>query len=130
MTDPFVAVTVAEAFMQFSQATVSAVGRAPRGGIPHPPPRSVVHSFQLRVYEQGTRARLIEAEGELRALRRERDDALRDLDACKDQTRACVAEVDRWKTEARPCPRLTLASCTDTLTLHLLVNHGRCSLLL
>ncbi|KAI0252343.1 hypothetical protein BJV78DRAFT_1201980, partial [Lactifluus subvellereus] len=33
----------------------------------------------------------------LRALRHERDDALRDLNASKDQTRVWVAEVDKWK---------------------------------
>ena len=100
MPDPFVAVTVAEAFMQFSQATVSAVSALPRFP-PSFPAFGVVHSFQLRAYEQGTRARLVEAESELRALRHERDDALRDLNACKEQTRTCAAEVDRWKAEAR-----------------------------
>ncbi|KAI9443161.1 hypothetical protein H4582DRAFT_1922820 [Lactarius indigo] len=76
MSDPSVA--VAEAFKQFSQATVSA----------------------LRVYEQGTRARLSQAEDDLRALRRERDDALRDLNASREQTQVWVAEVDKWKSEA------------------------------
>jgi hypothetical protein len=57
---------------------------------------------QLGAYQQGTRARLIQADDDLRALRRERDDALRDLNASKDQTRIWVAEVDKWKSEARP----------------------------
>jgi hypothetical protein len=73
MSDP--SVLVAEAFKQFSQATVSA----------------------LRAYEQGTRARLGQVEDDLRVLRRERDDALRDL---KEQTQVWVAEVDKWKSEA------------------------------
>ena len=98
MTDHLVAVAVADAFMQFSQATVSAV-RAPDSHPLHP--RSVVHSFQLRAYEQGSRARLIEAEDDVRSLRHERDDALRDLNICKEQTRTWIAEVDRWKAEAR-----------------------------
>ncbi|KAH9049973.1 hypothetical protein EDB84DRAFT_1555914 [Lactarius hengduanensis] len=76
MSDPSVA--VAEAFKQFSQATVSA----------------------LRAYEQGTRARLSQAEDDLRALRRERDDALRDFNASREQARVWVAEVDKWKSEA------------------------------
>ncbi|KAI0252397.1 hypothetical protein BJV78DRAFT_352943 [Lactifluus subvellereus] len=75
MSDPSIA--IAEAFKQFSQATVSA----------------------LRAYEQGTRARLNQADDDLRALRRERDDAFRDLNANKDQTRVWVAEVDKWKSE-------------------------------
>lgn len=86
--------------MQFSQATVSAVGRARPASLTSSS-RSVVHSFQLRAYEQGTRSRLIEAENELRSLRHERDNALRDLNACKDQTRTWAAEVDRRKAEAR-----------------------------
>lgn len=76
MSDPSVA--VAEAFKQFSQATVSA----------------------LRAYEQGTRARLSQAEDDLRALRRERDDALRDFNASREQAQVWVAEVDKWKSEA------------------------------
>jgi len=68
--------------------------------------RSVVHSFQLHAYEQGTRARLIEAEDELRTLRHERDDALQDLNACKDQTCMWVPKADRWEAKAHPCPRL------------------------
>lgn len=105
-------VTVAEAFKQFSQVTVSAV----RSGIPYlrAPYLRVIHchhrhcSFhsQLRAYEHGTRARLNQAEDDLRVLRHERDDSLRDLNACKEQTRAWVADVNRWKAEARPahCP--------------------------
>ncbi|KAN0139816.1 hypothetical protein V8E53_002478 [Lactarius tabidus] len=73
MSDP--SVLVAEAFKQFSQATVSA----------------------LRAYEQGTRARLSQVEDDLRVLRRERDDALVDL---KEQTQVWVSEVDKWKSEA------------------------------
>lgn len=94
MSDP--SVTIADAFKQFSQATVSAVSRPG-----FTPPRSVVQSLQLRAYEQGTRVRLHQAEDDLRALRHERDDALRDFNACKEETRAWVAEVDRWKAEAR-----------------------------
>jgi hypothetical protein len=45
------------------------------------------HSFQLRAYEQGTRIRSTQADDDLHALRRERDDALRDLNASKDQSR-------------------------------------------
>lgn len=101
--------------MQFSQATVSAVSVLPRPDFPPSfPAFGVVHSFQLRAYEQGTRARLVEAESELRALRHERDDALRDLNACKEQTRTCAAEVDRWKAEARH---------PTSLHLHSLRNH-------
>lgn len=37
-------------------------------------------------------------------LRRERDDSFRDLNACKEQSRAWLAEVTRWKAEARPRP--------------------------
>ena len=48
------------------------------------------------------RARLNQTHDDLRALRRERDDALRDLNASKDQTRVWVAEVDKCKSEARP----------------------------
>jgi hypothetical protein len=76
MSDP--SVTVAEAFKQFSQVTVSA----------------------LRAYEHGTRARLTQAEDDLRVLRHERDDSFRDLNACKEQSRAWIAEVNRWKAEA------------------------------
>jgi hypothetical protein len=57
---------------------------------------------QLGAYQQGTRARLVQADDDLRALRRERDDALRDLNASKDQARIWVAEVDKWRSEARP----------------------------
>ena len=87
--------------------------------------RSVVHSFQLRAYEQGTRARLIEAEDELRALRHERDDALRDLNACKDQTRTWVSEADRWKAEARPWSTSRLAHRAHVLTLHIFSRNSR-----
>jgi hypothetical protein len=101
MSDP--SITVAEAFKQFSQVTVSAVG-----------PGSILPAFsssfirlsiiisQLRAYEHGTRARLTQAEDDLRVLRRERDDSFRDLNACKEQSRAWLAEVNRWKAEARP----------------------------
>ncbi|KAF8501045.1 hypothetical protein F5888DRAFT_1632839 [Russula emetica] len=78
MSDP--SIIVAEAFKQFSQVTVSA----------------------LRAYEHGTRARLTQAEDDLRVLRHERDDSLRDLNACKEQSRAWLTEVNRWKAEARP----------------------------
>lgn len=37
----------------------------------------------------------------MRSLRHERDDAFRDLNICKEQTRTWIAEVDRWKAEAR-----------------------------
>jgi hypothetical protein len=100
MSDPSIA--IAEAFKQFSQATVSAVRRNSTFLT-----RSLVHSFQLRAYEQGTRARLHQVDDDLRALRRERDDALRDLNASKDQTRVWVAEVDKWKSEARPLPYIS-----------------------
>ncbi len=63
------------------------------------PLRSIIHSFQLRAYEQGTRARLSQTEDDLRALRRERDDALRDLNANREQAQVWVAEVDKWKSE-------------------------------
>ena len=63
------------------------------------PRRSIIHSFQLRAYEQGTRARLSQVEDDLRSLRRERDDALRDLNASREQTQVWVAEVDKWKSE-------------------------------
>jgi hypothetical protein len=95
MSDPSIAVS--EAFKQFSQVTVSAVG-----------PGSILPAFssscklQLRAYEHGTRARLTQAEDDLRVLRHERDDSFRDLNACKEQSRAWIAEVDRWKAEARP----------------------------
>ena len=59
---------------------------------------SMIHSFQLRAYEQGTRARLSQVEDDLRVLRRERDDALRDL---TEQTQVWVAEVEKWKSEVR-----------------------------
>ncbi|KAI0304471.1 hypothetical protein B0F90DRAFT_1815794 [Multifurca ochricompacta] len=75
MSEPSIA--IAEAFKQFSQATVSA----------------------FRAYEQGTRARLNQVEDDLHALRRERDDALTDLNANKEQTRVWLAEVDKWKAE-------------------------------
>jgi hypothetical protein len=75
--------------------------------IPH---NSPVHSFQLRTYEQGTRAKLNQADDDLCALRRERDDPLRDLNASKGQTRVWVAEVDMWKSEARPLSCITLRS--------------------
>ena len=58
----------------------------------------MIHSFQLRAYEQGTRARLSQVEDDLRVLRRERDDALRDL---TEQTQVWVAEVEKWKSEVR-----------------------------
>ncbi|KAH8989675.1 hypothetical protein EDB86DRAFT_2942588 [Lactarius hatsudake] len=64
MSDPSVA--VAEAFKQFSQATVSA----------------------LRAYEQGTRARLSQAEDDLH------------FNASREQAQVWVAEVDKWKSEA------------------------------
>ena len=67
------------------------------------PFNSNVH-FQLRAYEHRTRARLNQAEDNLRVLRHERDDSLRDLSAFKDQNRAWVADVNRWKAEARVCP--------------------------
>ena len=95
MSDP--SIIVAEAFKQFSQVTVSAVGP---GCILQ---RSILQpSFQLRAYEHGTRARLTQAEDDLRVLRHERDDSMRDLNACKEQSRAWLAEVNRWKAEARP----------------------------
>lgn len=76
MSDP--SITVAEAFKQFSQVTVSA----------------------LRAYEHGTRARLTQTEDDLRVLRHERDDSIRDLNACREQSRVWLAEVNRWKAEA------------------------------
>ncbi|KAI0252173.1 hypothetical protein BJV78DRAFT_1361097, partial [Lactifluus subvellereus] len=48
----------------------------------------------------GARARVNQTDDGLRALRRGRDDALRDLNGSKDQTRVWVAEVDKWKSEA------------------------------
>jgi hypothetical protein len=69
---------------------------------PLPPPFRSFNSFQLRAYEHGTRGRLNQAEDDLRTLRHERDEALRDFNACKEQTRAWATEVDRWKAEARP----------------------------
>jgi hypothetical protein len=59
--------------------------------------------FQHRAYEQGTRAsaRLNQTQDDLHALRCGRDDALRDLNASKDQIRVCVAELDKWTSEAR-----------------------------
>ncbi|KAI0252326.1 hypothetical protein BJV78DRAFT_1281686 [Lactifluus subvellereus] len=86
MSDPSIA--MAEAFKQLSRATVSA----------------------LRTYEQGTRARLNQIEDDLRVLRRERGDALRDLNASKGQTRVWVAEADKWKPEARPPSCISLRS--------------------
>ncbi len=80
------------------------------------PLRSIIHSFQLRAYEQGTRARLSQAEDDLRALRRERDDALRDLNASREQTQVWVAEVDKWKSEVRGLASL--------YTLHRLCLHS------
>jgi hypothetical protein len=68
MSDP----SIAEAFKQFSQATLCS---APEY-LPH---NSPAHSFQLRAYKQGTPARLNQICDDLLALRRERDDALRDL---------------------------------------------------
>jgi hypothetical protein len=98
MSDLSIAIT--DAFNQFSQATVSAV----RHNYSILLTSFLAHSShsQLGAYQQGTRARLIQADDDLRALRRERDDALRDLNASKDQTRSWVAEVDKWKSEARP----------------------------
>ena len=105
MSDP--SITVAEAFKQFSQVTVSAVGRpgspALRWRCCAKPPLSLsLSNFQLRAYEHGTRARLTQAEDDLRVLRHERDDSIRDLNACKEQSRVWLAEVNRWKAEARP----------------------------
>ena len=44
-------------------------------------------------------------------LRHERDDSLRDLNAFKEQNRAWVADVNRWKAEARVPPALPCAIC-------------------
>ena len=104
MSDP--PVTVAEAFKQFSQVTVAAVRRD--CDFRPPPP---THSLQLRAYEHGTRARLNQAEDDLRVLRHERDDSLRDLNAFKEQNRAWVVDVNRWKAEARVPPALPCAIC-------------------
>ena len=46
--------------------------------------------IQLRAYEQGMCARLNQTDDDLRALRCERHDALRDLNASKDQTQVWV----------------------------------------
>jgi hypothetical protein len=73
MSDPSIAMT--EAVKQFSQSTVEYL-----------PYNSPVHSFQLRAYERGMRARSNQPHDDLRALRREHDDALRDLNTSKDQT--------------------------------------------
>lgn len=70
---------------------------------------SLTRSLQLRAYEHGTRARLNQAEDDLRVLRHERDDSLRDLNAFKEQNRAWVADVNRWKAEARVPPALPCA---------------------
>ena len=56
----------------------------------HSPYDTLIHSFQLRAYELGTRARVNQTDDDLRALRRERDDALTDPNARKDQTRVWV----------------------------------------
>jgi hypothetical protein len=50
-----------------------------------------------------------------RALRRERDNALRGLNASKDKTRVWVAEVDKWKSEARPLSCISLRSALTIL---------------
>ncbi|KAI0248261.1 hypothetical protein BJV78DRAFT_1238365 [Lactifluus subvellereus] len=80
MPDPSIA--IAEAFNQFSQATVSAVCR---------------NTPRLRTRNV---CKIKSTEDDLRSLQRERDDALGDLNASKDQTRVWVAEVDKWKSEA------------------------------
>ena len=51
---------------------------------------SPFYSFQLRAYEQGMCARLNQTDFDLRALRCERHDALRGLNASKDQTQVWV----------------------------------------
>jgi hypothetical protein len=110
MSDP--SITVAEAFKQFSQVTVSAVGPGyhlppfSSSFIQPPPPPPPFTIFQLRAYEHGTRARLTQTEDDLRVLRHERDDSIRDLNACREQSRVWVAEVNRWKAEARLSPLL------------------------
>lgn len=100
MSDPSIA--IAEAFKQFSQVTVSAVGGS---GFPSILRCSLTFGLlvcsQLRAYEHGTRARLTQAEDDLRVLRRERDDSIRDLNACKEQSRAWLVDVNRCKAEAR-----------------------------
>ena len=101
MSDPSIA--IAEAFKHFSQATVSAVWRNTFHNSP-------VHSFQLHAYEQGTRARLNQTHDDIRALQREGDDALRDLNASKGQIRVWVEEADKCKSEARPLSCISLHS--------------------
>ena len=61
------------------------------------PYTSPVHSFQLHAYEQGTHAGLNQIHDDLRALRRECDDALRDL-----KTKP-VSGVQRWTSESQRC---------------------------
>ncbi|KAI9465551.1 hypothetical protein BJY52DRAFT_1383145 [Lactarius psammicola] len=94
MSDPSVA--VAEAFKQFSQATVSAVGR----DITFLSDPSLFTHFSFALTNKGRVRGSVKAEDDLRALRRERDDALRDLNASKEQTQVWVTEVDKWKSEA------------------------------
>ena len=104
MSDP--SIIVAEAFKQFSQVAVSAVGPVLlSGGFPFQFSQFnsyYTHFFQLRAYEHGTRARLTQAEDDLRVLRHERDDSIRDLNTCKERSRAWFAEINTWKAEARP----------------------------
>jgi len=52
----------------------------------------------------------------VRSLRHERDDALRDLNICKEQTRTWIAEVDRWKAEARNYSTGSLHALTSFLS--------------
>ncbi|KAI0317772.1 hypothetical protein OF83DRAFT_1171678 [Amylostereum chailletii] len=75
MPDP--STILADAFKTISQATVTA----------------------LRAYEQGERARLAEAGDEIRQLRRERDDAIAQVQSVKQQDAAWAVEVDKWKAE-------------------------------
>jgi len=65
------------------------------------------------------RARLIEAEDELHPLWHKRNDALQDLNTCKDQTCMWVSKADRWKAEAYPSTSHLAHSTHILITLHI-----------
>ena len=93
MSDPSIA--IAEAFKHFSQATVSAVRRNTLLTI-------LLFTHFSSALTNKERARLNQTHYDLRVLHRERDDALTDFNASKDQARVWVAEVDKCKSEAGP----------------------------
>ena len=93
MSNPSIA--IAEAFKQFSQATVSAVRRNTFLTL-------LLFTHFSSALTNKERPRLNQTHYDLRVLYRERDDALTDFNASKDQARVWVAEVDKCKSEAGP----------------------------